>query len=186
MKNFLFSHPISCLHDYFINTMDICRSHTALSVSHSPGYPCQCVILVSIMLCKSIIRINSSSIKCKYHTQLSCPHTSTDTGLFWFDSQVVLHLHNSSHVCGNTYIQRDQQRDKCFILKDEVLTRPEKAGWREQWVDSYTARWFKSHHGYSKDGVGSQHEFSQQIVNSYPVWGGLMSCGEKGKEGDGN
>lgn len=42
-------------------------------------------------------------LKMQYHTQLSCPHTSTDTWLFWYGSQGALRLHNSSHVCGNTY-----------------------------------------------------------------------------------
>ncbi len=72
----------------------------------------------------------------QYRTQLSCPHTSTDTDLFWFGSRDSQHLRNSSHVCGNTYIQKDQHRDKCFILKAEPQTRQDRVkkavGWESQ------------------------------------------------------
>lgn len=68
------------------------------------------------MFCWNVLSIK----KMQYHTQLSCPHTSTDTGLFWFGSQNVLQLHNSNHVCGNTYIQNDEQHGKRFILKADL------------------------------------------------------------------
>jgi len=42
-------------------------------------------------------------ISTSYHSRPACHRTSTDTGPFLFDSPQVLHPHNSSHACDNTY-----------------------------------------------------------------------------------